>query len=89
MAKKPRYKIIQDSIAKKDRNSPIGRSSKDYLEDILDDIARCCGGYSCCDEALIMFARDTGDEYRIYADGGQLVLENVATEATSNIDALP
>ena len=94
MARK-KYKIIPDAIVSlakgTGKKTPTGRVSPDplYLEDILDDIASCNGGFSSCQGGLILFGQDDGKQYRIYANGGQLVLANDTDSTSTNITALP
>lgn len=85
MATKPRYKITPDAIFVKDKNTPNGKGRVDSVENMLDDIANCCGGVSCCDQALILFDRNTGLKYEIYVYNQVLSLREVSTDTTTEL----
>lgn len=75
MALSKKYKFTSDTIFRVDPNTGkrLLPEDKQYLEQILDDIAECQGGYSACRGGLILIDTETGVKNLITLVNGTLV----------------
>lgn len=88
MARSKLVKIV-DGVLFKIRGGK--RQQYTDMQAALNDQADCGCGIYCCDgdNKLIITANDTNIRYELYAEGGQLVLKNVADGSTANVVPLP
>lgn len=72
MSLSKKYKFTSDTIFAVDPDSGkrILKDDKKYLEQILDAIAECQGGYSACRGGLILFD-DNGDKFLATIETGE------------------
>lgn len=74
MSLSKKYKFTSDTIFAVDPKTKkrILKNDKKYLEQILDDIAECQGGYSACRGGIILIDTVTGAKNLITLDNGTL-----------------
>jgi hypothetical protein len=73
MALSKKYKFTADTFFTVNQDSGRRELKQEYLEQILDAIAECQGGYSACRGGLILFDTVTGDKTLITIASGTLV----------------
>ena len=67
------------------------RANVGSLDEGLEHLADCGCGQKCCpgNEAVNLPAQDTGTKYSLIITGGNLIIKNNSTDATSVVVALP
>lgn len=65
-----KYKVLDETIVTINKSTGQRELKLEYLEQILDDIAECRGGYSICRGGLILIDTVTGAKRLITSANG-------------------